>query len=147
MPDNTEIARLTIEDLNSKGKLEIVDQYFDPSYRGHETLFRELGRDELKKAVQLYRTAFPDLVVKVDEIAAAGEKVLVRWTARGTHKGSFLGASPTGKAAKTRGLTVYTFRGGKIVEEWTQWDILGVIRDLGIMREVQDQLLGQQASP
>jgi len=147
MPDNAAIARLTIEDLNSKGKLELVDQHFDASYRGHETVVPELGREELKKNVQMYRTAFPDLVVKIDDIAAAGEKVLVRWTARGTHKGTFLGAAPTGKAVKTRGITVYTFRDSKIVEEWTQWDVLGVVRDLGIMREAQAQLLARQPSP
>ena len=147
MPDNAEIARLTIEELNSKGKLEIVDQYYDPSYRGHETLAGELGREELKKATQMYRAAFPDLSLKVDEVAAAGDKVLVRWTCGGTHKGTFLGAAPTGKVATTRGLTVYTFRNGKIVEEWTQWDVLGVVRDLGIMREAQEQLLARQPSP
>jgi steroid delta-isomerase-like uncharacterized protein len=137
MADNAQIARLMIEDLNTQGKLELIDQHLDAGYRGHETLMQNLGRAELKKNVQLYRTAFPDLVMKADEVASAGDKVLVRWTARGTHKGVFLGVPPTGKPAKTQGITVYTFRNGKIVEELTQWDVLAVIRDLGILREVQ----------
>jgi steroid delta-isomerase-like uncharacterized protein len=145
MPENAQIARIAIEDLNTTGKLELIDQHFDPSYKGHETLTPSLGRDQLKTNVQMYRTAFPDLTVKADEVTAAGEKVLVRWTARGTQKGPFLGAAPTGKQVRTQGITVYTFKNSKIVEEWTQWDALGVIRDLGIAGQVQG--LRAQASP
>jgi steroid delta-isomerase-like uncharacterized protein len=132
MPDNAQIARQAIEEMNGQGKLELIEKFYDPSYRGHETLTPEVGREQLRKNIQMYRTAFPDLSLKVDEIAAAGEKVLLRWTARGTHKGPFLGAPGTGKPVKTQGITVYTFRNGKIVEEWTQWDALGVLRELGI---------------
>jgi len=146
MPDNAQIARQTIEDINGKGKLELVEQHFDPGYRGHETLNPDVGREQLKKNVQMYRTAFPDLSMKADEIVAAGDKVLVRWTARGTHKGPFLGVPPTGKPVKTQGITVYTFRNSKILEEWTQWDALGLIRDLGIAQQVS-ALRGGQTAP
>jgi steroid delta-isomerase-like uncharacterized protein len=125
--------------------MDLVDQHVDPSYKGHETLSPNLSRDQLKTNTQMYRTAFPDLNVKIDEVAAAGEKVLLRWTARGTHKGPFMGASPSGKPMKTQGITVYTFRNGKIVEEWTQWDAYGMIRELGILSQVQPPRA--QASP
>ena len=145
MPDNAQIAKLVMEEVNNTGKMELIDQHYDPSYKGHETLNPNVSRDQLKTDVQMYRTAFPDLNVKVDEVAAAGEKVLLRWTARGTHKGPFLGAAATNKPMKTQGITVYTFRNGKIVEEWTQWDAYNTIRDLGIISQVQPQRA--QASP
>jgi steroid delta-isomerase-like uncharacterized protein len=145
MADNAQIARIAIEELNSQGKLDIVDRHYDASYKGHETLTAEVGREQLKKNVQMYRAAFPDLQVKADEVATAGDKALVRWTARGTHKGPFLGASPTNKSFRAQGITVYTFRDGKIVEEWTQWDALGLLRALGITPSVQLPL--SQPSP
>jgi len=144
MPDNAQIARQMMEELNNQGKLELIDQNYDPGYRGHETLNPDVGREQLKKNIQMYRTAFPDLSLKVDEVAAAGDKVLLRWTVRGTHKGPFLGTPPTGKPFKTQGITVYTFRNAKILEEWTQWDALGLIRDLGIGQQIP-QLRGPAA--
>jgi steroid delta-isomerase-like uncharacterized protein len=143
--DNMQIARMTVEDLNGQGKLDLVDQHYDPSYRGHETMHPDVGRDELKKNVQMYRTAFPDLTIKADDVAAAGDKVMVRWTARGTHQGTLFGAAPTGKRAETHGITVYTFRKSKIVEEWTQWDVPKLFRDLGI--PLPPQPIGGHPSP
>lgn len=137
MADNAEIVRRSIDELYSKGKLEGVDQLYDPGFRGHDTLVRDFGRDEIKKNVQMYRTAFPDLVMTIDDLVAAGDKVLVRWTARGTHRGPFLGKPATGRQVTARGISVDTFRNGKIVEEWTQWDALGVLQALGLSPQLQ----------
>jgi steroid delta-isomerase-like uncharacterized protein len=136
MANNTQVARSVFEELYSKGKLDLIDQIFDPSYRGHETLIRQFDRSQLKRNVQGYRTGFPDLTITVSETVEAGEKVLVRWTARGTNSGSFLGQPPTGKQTKVDGISVSTFRNGKIVEDWTQWDALGLLQQLGIAPEM-----------
>jgi steroid delta-isomerase-like uncharacterized protein len=142
MPDNTQVARQAFEDLFGKGKLDVVDRCYDASFQGHETLVEDYDCDELKENAQRYRQAFPDLAVRVEEAIGAGEKVLLRWSARGTHQGPFLGKAPTGKAITTDGLTVMTFRNGKIVEEWTQWNALALIQTLGMAPQLQ-----QGASP
>jgi predicted ester cyclase len=49
------------------------------------------------------RTAFPDLTFAIDEALAEGNKVTVRWTGRGTHKGLLMGIAPAGKASHTHG--------------------------------------------
>jgi steroid delta-isomerase-like uncharacterized protein len=131
MPDNVQLARGAFEDLFN-GNYDVLERSFDPGFRGHEPLLEEYGREELKKSIQGYRSAFPDLVITIDEALAAGDRVLLRWSARGTNRGQFLGQRPTGRQASTRGITVYTLRNGKIVEEWTQWDAFGLIQDLGI---------------
>jgi len=130
--DNAQIARSVMEDLFSRGNLDLVDQHFERSYRGHDPLLGEINPDQLKQEVQMYRSAFPDLSVKVDEVVSASEKVLVRWTARGTNKGSFLGRSPTGRRVQVQGISVLTFRDGKVVEDYTQWDALRLLQELGI---------------
>jgi steroid delta-isomerase-like uncharacterized protein len=136
MPDNVQVARAAFEDLFNRGKFDVVDRSYDPSFQGHEPLLEDYGREELKKNAQRYRSAFPDLNVVVDEALGAGDKVLLRWSARGTHRGAFLGQSPTGKQVTTQGITVFTFRNAKIVEEWTQWDALGLVQDLGIASQI-----------
>jgi steroid delta-isomerase-like uncharacterized protein len=137
MADNSKIARGVMEELFSKGKIDFVDQNFDPGFKGHETLLGNYGRDEIKKHVQLYRSAFPDLTVTVDDLIAAGDKVLLRWTCKGTHKGTFIGKAATGKNVVSEGLTALTFRNGKIVEEWTHWSALKLLLELGITPTIQ----------
>src|SRR5262245_36465447 len=112
MPDNVKIARGVFEDLFGKGKLDFVDQNFDPGYRGHETLIPDYNRDQAKKNVQMYRTAFPDLSVTCDEVVGSGDKVLIRWTCQGTHRGPFAGNPPTGKKTKVSGITILNFSNG-----------------------------------
>ena len=137
MADNSQIARAVMEEMFSKGKLDIVDQHFDSGYQGHESLIGNFGRDQVKKNVQMYRTAFPDLTVSVDDLVAAGDKVLVRFTCRGTHRGNFLGKPATNKNAVTSGITVMKFKNGKLIEDWTQWDALKLLQDLGITPPIQ----------
>jgi steroid delta-isomerase-like uncharacterized protein len=134
--DNAQIARDVIEDLFSKGNLALVDQNFERTYRGHDPLLGEINCDQLKKEVQMYRAAFPDMTCKVDELIAAADKVLVRWTMRGTHKGPLLGRAPTGRKVEVQGLTVVTFRNGKIAEDYSQWDVLHLFQELGIAPQI-----------
>jgi steroid delta-isomerase-like uncharacterized protein len=137
MSDYTQVARGIFEELFNKGKLDFVDKNYDPSFQGHETLLEDYGRDQLKKHVQMYRSAFPDLSLNINEVVAAGEKVLLRWRAKGTHRGSFLGKAPTGTTMDVQGISVLTFRNGKIIEEWTQWDALGLLQGLGMAPQIE----------
>ena len=142
--DNAQIARDVFEELFSEGKVALVDQRFDKGYRGHDPLTGELDREGLKQSVQMYRAAFPDLTVNVDDLVAASDKVLVRWTTQGTHRGPFLGKSGTGKKIQVQGITVFNFRRGKVIEAWTHWDALGLFQELGITPEIPE--LAMQAS-
>jgi predicted ester cyclase len=50
--------------------------------------------------------------------------VVVRYTARGTHKGEFFGIPATGKQVSVRGITIFLISGEKIKTEWTEYDRL-----------------------
>jgi steroid delta-isomerase-like uncharacterized protein len=143
--DNGQIARGVFEELFGKGRLEFADQNYDRSFRGHDTLIGDFGADDVKKNVQLYRSAFPDLSMTIDELIETAEKVLVRWSARGTHRGAFLGKLPTNKQSRVQGISVLTFQNGKITEDFTQWNVLGLLRDLGLAPELDRQ--APQPSP
>jgi steroid delta-isomerase-like uncharacterized protein len=104
----------------------------------------EAGLAGFKKHVTTYRTAFPDLAMAVDEILADGNKVTVRWTARGTHKGTLLGIQPTGKEITTTGISLIRIAAGKVAEHWVTWDTLGMMQQLGAVPLV-GQAMGQTA--
>ncbi len=80
-----------------------------------------------------WRSAFPDLRVEVDLLIAEGDFVTVRWTARGTNSGTGQGIPATGRWVQTSGTTIFRLAKGKIAEEWTAGDALGLLKQLGLL--------------
>ena len=77
--------------------------------------------------------AFPDLIRPVEDIVATEEKAVVRWTSAGTHLGLSFGHPPTGNRLSTSGITIFRIADGKVVEEWIQSDMLGLLQQAGVM--------------
>ena len=84
----------------------------------------------------MYRNAFQDFRLTVEEVLSDGETTMARWSCRGTHKGELNGIAPTGKQISITGISVARFAGGKMVEGWVNWDALGLMRQLGAVAEV-----------
>jgi steroid delta-isomerase-like uncharacterized protein len=132
---NKTIARRLIEETFNKGNLAVVDEFCAMNYVGYDPALPNPSRGpvELKQNINMYRTAFPDAHLTVEEQVAEGDTVVSRWTARGTHKGPLMGIPPTGKQATATGITISHFAGGKVVEERVNWDALGLLRQLGVV--------------
>ncbi len=79
----------------------------------------------------MFRAAYSDGRITVDDQVAEGDKVASRWTGRGTHDGQLMGIAPTGRRVTVPGVTVSRLENGKVVEEWTNWDTLGMLRQIG----------------
>jgi len=72
----------------------------------------------------------------IDEQLAEGDLVASRWTGRGTHQGELMGIPPTGKQVTVSGITISRVKNGKVVEEWSNWDTLGMLQQLGVVPEM-----------
>ena len=81
----------------------------------------------------MYRTAFPDLRFNMEDLIAAGNKVVQRWTASGTHEGELMGIPATGKHVSNTGISIYRLAGSVIVEEWVNWSALSMLQQLGVI--------------
>jgi steroid delta-isomerase-like uncharacterized protein len=68
----------------------------------------------------------------VEDLIAEGDKVVGRWTFRGTHRGDFMGIPPTGKKVSIMGIAIYRIARGKIAEAWVAWDAMGLMHQLGV---------------
>ena len=67
---------------------------------------------------------------------AEGDKVVTRYTASGTHRGEFFGVPGTGNRIEMSGIQIDRFdEGGRMVEEWTEYDLLGAMRQMGAVPE------------
>ncbi len=129
-----ERARAFIEEAWSKGNLAIVDEMLAPDYVNHSPLESDqpAGREGYKRAIVTLRTGFPDLTSTVEEVLVEGDRVVTRYTARGTHVGTFQGVAPTGKRIEASGTTIDRYAGGRIVETWDSFDLLAVYRQIGV---------------
>ena len=87
----------------------------------------------------MYRTAFPDLQITVEDQVAEGDKVVTRWTARGTHRGELLGVTPSGNRVEISGISIDRFSGSKFVESWSNYDALGTMQQIGAIPEPGEQ--------
>ena len=125
---NKSIVRRWIDEAYRLGNVGIVDELFSPDYAANG---RHLGRDGVKSAVTMIKTAFPDITVDVEEIVAEGERVVLRVTTRGTHLGPFMGMPATGRSVTMGGIMIYRVIDGLIVEDHEAVDEAGMLRQLG----------------
>jgi steroid delta-isomerase-like uncharacterized protein len=133
--ENKALARRSWEVVDNP---DLVDEIYAADLIWHEPDQDIQGSEEAKQFIAMYTTAFPDLNVSVEDAIAEGEKVVTRWTARGTHQGEIEEfGPPTGKHVEFEGLTLHRIEGGKIVEEWERYDNLSVMQQLGLAPEQQ----------
>jgi len=88
-----------------------------------------------RQILAAFRSAFPDLNVTTEDIVADGDRVVSRWTARGTHQGELMGIAPTGNRVTIKGIDVLRTAEGRIVERWAQSNDLELMQQLGVVPE------------
>jgi steroid delta-isomerase-like uncharacterized protein len=135
---NKNAVRRLFEEVWNKGNLQVTEDLFTPNYVHHDSSTPDVGRgpEGEKKRVTLYRTAFPDLRLTVEDIIAEGETVTARWSCRGTHKGDLNGIAPTGKQFHITGVSIARFTNGKMSEGFVNWDALSLMQQLGVVPEL-----------
>lgn len=134
---NKTVVRRLVEELWNKGNLPVADELIAPTYTHHDASTPDFGRgpESEKKRATLYRTAFSDLRLTVEDMIAEGETVTARWSCKGTHKGDLGDIAPTGKRFTISGISLARFTNGKMVEGWVNWDALGLMQQLGLVAE------------
>lgn len=128
--ENKAIVQRWNDEINSKRNLDIIDELAAEGYVIHPG---ETGREAHKAFLKEVQAAFSDSGIDVHDVIAEGDKVVVRYTTYGTHTGEFWGVPATHKVITQRGTNIWRVRDGKIVEEWNQGDMLGVMQQLGLV--------------
>lgn len=133
--ENKAVARRVVEEAFARGKLDVLDEIVDPGYVGHDPASPEeiRGPEGVKQLIQGYRSAFPDLEIRIEDQVAEGDRVASRWSARGTHQGELFGIPATGKESRVSGITIDRIQNGKIVESHDNWDTFGLMQQLGVV--------------
>ena len=124
---NKEIVRGFIDAYNER-KLDLVDDFVSSDYIDHE---KNIGREGLKQLISMGINAFPDWYETVEDIIAEGDKVWVLLSYTGTHKGNFMGLSPTGKKITSKAVDIYRIVDGKLAEYWNVTNNLNIFKQVG----------------
>ncbi len=132
---NKMLVRRAIEEVWNLGNFAVVDELAASDIVVHaSTPADEIhGREGVKQFYATLRAAFPDLHFMIEDQIAEGDRVVTRWTARGTHIGVFQGLPPTGKQVRLTGIDIDRIADGKVVECWPNADELGMMRQLGVL--------------
>ena len=133
---NKALARRNVEEIWNQGNLSVIDELVAPNATFHDPSVpggKFTGPEGVRQFVQIYRGAFPDVRLTIEDLIAEGDKVVSRWTAIGTHKGELMGIAPTGKPTTVTGCDIAQYQNGKLVEAWAGYDMLGMLQQLGVV--------------
>ena len=124
------VHRLFEEGVN-QNKMSAADEIIAPNYVNHDFPAPAPGLEGFKMVVGMFRAAFPDIRITIEDSLAEGDKVMTRGHFTGTHQGAFMGVPPTGKKMMLKFIDEWRFENGKAVENWVQLDIMGLMQQLG----------------
>lgn len=133
-PSNYDNAKATIrrlyEEIINSGDLAALQEVIAPEYTGPNG---EPGPAGFASTVTGLRAAFPDIRFTIEDLLADRDRVVVRWTWQGTHRGPFAGVAPTLRSVNNSGIAIYTLRGSRVISSVLQADRLGVLQQLGVV--------------
>jgi steroid delta-isomerase-like uncharacterized protein len=132
---NKDLARRSWDIVNQRNP-DLIDEFYPPDFVWHEPDQDLRGYEQAKQFVSTFFKALPDINITIDDVIAEGDKVVTRYTIRGTHQGETEEfGPPTGRQMELEGITIHRIEDGKIVEEWERYDNLSVLQQLGLVPE------------
>ena len=140
---NKAAVRRLYEEAFAQGKPEVVDEVLDPDfvcYDPNSERGEMRGAETMKGEIDYFRSAFPDdFFWRVEDQLAEGDEVTTRYIFGGTHQGEFFGVPGSGKRIEISGINIDRCEGGKVVEEWASYDLLGAMRQAGAISEPEQE--------
>jgi steroid delta-isomerase-like uncharacterized protein len=126
------LAERVWDEVWHKGDLDRMDALFAADFVRHDPGRDLQGVEQNRQFVASLRAAFPDGRFTVEDLIEEGDKVVVRYRFNGSHLGAFQGMAPSGKQVSYTGILIYRVKDGRIAEQWTQIDLMGFLRQLGV---------------
>lgn len=129
--ENLAVVSRIWNDIWNRGDMAASSEIFGPNYQGHLPMVTINGPNEFTGLVEVYRVAFPDVHLSVEDSFTIGDRVAVRWVSRGTHLADMMGIPPSHNKIEVTGLSIFRMENGKVAEEWENFDALGMMQTIG----------------
>jgi steroid delta-isomerase-like uncharacterized protein len=129
---NKAIAKRAFDEILSDGRFELAGELYAKDFVNHG-LNRDVSLEEDQAALKGWHEAFPDVSIVPEKLIAEDDLVTIYWVARGTNTGTGNGLPATGKKVELAGITIWRIVEGKIKEEWSAFDQLSLMQQLGLL--------------
>jgi len=128
--DYKAFVRRWFDEVWNKGRTDAIDEMYAPDGIAHGFGPDRQGPAAFKEIHAMYRNAFPDLRIVVEDTVVEGDTVAARWSATATHQGPLVGLARTDKGVSFGGMTFIRMKDGKMVEGWNVFDQMGMMQQL-----------------
>lgn len=116
---------MALEQVCARGDMTLAPRCYAEDFVDHVGRLQYRGLDGVRRSTQLYRMLFDDLAFEVVDQVAEGDRVASRWVLTGSNRG---------RPVRLWGITISRLRDGRIVEDWSAFDGIELLRALGILR-------------
>ena len=139
---NKQVVQRFVEECWNQGNFQRISEYLTDQVRSHDPAFPNLnpGIQNVRNHIEGCRQGFPDLKITINDTIAERDEVVLHWTARGTHKGQFLGMQPTQRKCTVDGTTIYRLEGARIAEAHGNWNVASLMAQLGVSTVPQEMM-------
>jgi steroid delta-isomerase-like uncharacterized protein len=135
LEENKQLVRRWFDEVWNKGRGDLIDEMFDKEGIAHglsEDPAKPIkGPDDYRPFYTMFRQAFPNMQIVVEDMVAEGDKVTARCSVRGKHEGDGLGIAATQQQVEFTGITIVRIANGKIVEAWNNFDFTAMNKQVG----------------
>lgn len=129
--ENKRLVNRIYDEAISSGIYDVIDELVAPNYVSHGLPMSINGPQEFRQSIEIFRSAFPDLYMLVEEQIADGDRVSNQGYITGTHRGEFLGVPASGQQIKVNVISIWRFQDSKVAESWVQIDLISLMRQIG----------------
>jgi predicted ester cyclase len=134
--ENKNVVRNFVDETWGNGRMEVstVDKYCSADCVFHNLPPGMEGREGYKQFLNMFAAATSNRKSDLTpDLIAEGDMVVQRWSSTMNHSGDLMGLPATNKQFTVTGINIYRVAGGKIVEQWAETDIAGMMQQLGAM--------------
>ena len=134
---NKALLRRWFEEVWNQGRADAIDEMFDENGIAHglsaDPASPIKGPANFRPFHTIFREAFPNMVIVVEDMVAEGDKVAARCSVRAQHEGDFMGAAATQSPVDSTGMVIVRIYNGKIVEAWNNFDFMRMNKQVGLL--------------
>jgi predicted ester cyclase len=125
------VVRRIFEEGMNTGRTDLYRELIHPEYINHDFPAPVRGVEGFTNVDRIFRTAFPDFRVTIEDEVVAGDQIATRGYFTGSHTGEFMGMPATGRTIRCSYSDIWRLEDGKGRENWVQMDMLGLMQQLG----------------
>lgn len=129
---NKALVRRVFDEIINQGNLGATDEVLSTRYVNHNFAEVQPGPEGFKQVISMFRSAFPDMKIMIEDVLAEDDKIMTRGYCTGTHHGEFMGIPATGKEVRFGYIDIWRVENGKLTENWVQMDNMSMMQQLGV---------------